>query len=676
MASQYFNIQYLKGVGEKRAELLNKLGISSLDALLRYFPRKYQDWSNPISISDAVYGENFCVKGKIVTPINENKKRNNMVIYSFNILDENSDTMRITIFNNKYLAKKLHTGSTYLFYGKLNYNSIFKEMVSPEIENEGANVIKPIYPAINGLSSKIIEKIIQNAITAKGIIKDPLPEFIRKELNLCDIVYAIQNIHHPKTKDALKAARKRFIFEELYLMQMGMLFFKNKKKEGVSVKVNKDYVNEFFPLLPYSLTNAQKTAIFECLTDMEKATPMNRLIQGDVGSGKTAIALALCFVCAKNGLQSALMVPTEVLAEQHFKNFENTLSAAGISCVLLTGSMTPRQKQKVYEQIENGTADIVIGTHAVLSPNVNFKNLGLVIADEQHRFGVAQRYMLNSKGNFPHSLIMSATPIPRTLSLIIYGDLDISIVNEYPKGRQKIETYFVSSDYHERVYNYIKKHLDEGRQGYIICPLVEENESLDIFSAEQVYEKLKDTTFKDYSVGLLHGKMSAKQKNDVMHRFDSGEIQLLISTTVIEVGVDVPNSAIMVIENAERFGISQLHQLRGRIGRGQYKSTCILISDTSADTSVRRLKTLCANSDGFKIADEDLKMRGPGDFIGQRQHGLPTLRIADMETDIEVLKTAGIYAKKTISLDPRLQKPEHSELKNQVMTLYQNVSEN
>ncbi len=676
MASQIYNLQYLKGVGEKRAELLNKLGISSLDALLRYFPRKYQDWSNPIPICDAVYGENFCVKGKIATPINENKKRNNMVIFSFNILDENNDTMRITIFNNKYLAKKLHMGSTYLFYGKLSYNSIFKEMVSPEIENEGSNIIKPIYPAISGLSSKVIEKIVQNAITAKGVIKDPIPEFIRNELKLCDIVYAFQNIHHPKNKDALRAARRRFIFEELYLMQMGMLFFKNKKKEGVSVKINKGYANEFFPLLPYSLTNAQKNAINECLSDMEKDMPMNRLIQGDVGSGKTAIALALCFVCAKNGLQSALMVPTEVLAEQHFKNFENTLSATGIRCVLLTGSMTPRQKQKVYSEIENGGADIVIGTHAVLSPNVNFKNLGLVIADEQHRFGVAQRYTLNSKGDFPHSLIMSATPIPRTLSLIIYGDLDISIVNEYPKGRQKIETYFVNSGYHERVYNYIKKHLDEGRQGYIICPLVEENEGLDILSVEQLYEKLKDTTFKDYTLGLLHGKMSAKQKNDVMRRFDSGEIQLLISTTVIEVGVDVPNSAIMVIENAERFGISQLHQLRGRIGRGKYKSTCILISDTTADTSIRRLKTLCASSDGFKIADEDLKMRGPGDFIGQRQHGLPALRIADMETDIEVLKTAGIYAKKTISLDPQLQKSEHNELKEQVLSLYQNVSEN
>ncbi len=676
MASQIQNIQYLKGVGEKRAELLSKLGISSLDALLRYFPRKYQDWSNPILISEAVYGENFCVKGKIITPINENIKRNNMVIFSFEIMDDNLDTMRITIFNNKYLAKKLHSGSTYLFYGKLNYNSIFKEMVSPEIENEGSNIIRPIYPAINGLSSKVLEKIIQNAITAKGVISDPIPEFIRKELNLCDIVYATQNIHHPKTKDALRAARRRFIFEELYLMQMGMLFFKNKKKEGVSVRVNKDYVNDFFPLLPYSLTNAQKNAICECLDDMEKVTPMNRLIQGDVGSGKTAIALALCFVCAKNGLQSALMVPTEVLAEQHFKNFSNTLSQKGINCVLLTGSMTPKQKQRVYEQIENGDADIVIGTHAVLSPNVNFKKLGLVIADEQHRFGVAQRYTLNAKGNFPHSLIMSATPIPRTLSLIIYGDLDISIVNEYPKGRQKIETYFVNSSYHERVYNYIKKHLDEGRQGYIICPLVEENENLDILSAEQLYAKIKDSTFKDYSVGLLHGKMTAKQKNDIMRRFDSGEIQLLISTTVIEVGVDVPNSAIMVIENAERFGISQLHQLRGRIGRGQYKSTCILISDATSDTSTRRLKTLCASNDGFKIADEDLKMRGPGDFIGQRQHGLPTLRIANMETDIEVLKTAGIYAKKTITLDPQLKLPEHTELKTQVLSLYQNVSEN
>lgn len=676
MASQIYNIQFLKGVGEKRAELLKKLGISSLDALLRYFPRKYEDWSKVYTIKDAVYGESICIKGKIITDINENVKRSNMTVYSFEIMDENLDTMRITIFNNKYLAKRLHKGSTYLFYGKLNYNSIFKEMISPEIENVGANIIRPIYPAINGLSSKVIEKIIQNAIVAKGQISDPLPKFIRKELGLCDILFAFTNIHHPKSKEALQLARKRFIFEELYLMQMGMLFFKSKKQNSTSVKINKNFISEFFPLLPYSLTNAQKSAINDCLNDMEKSVPMNRLIQGDVGSGKTAIALALCFVCAKNGLQSALMVPTEVLAEQHFKNFSSVLESQGIHCALLTGSMTPRQKQKVYEKIESGEVKIVIGTHAVLSPNVNFKNLGLVIADEQHRFGVAQRYSLNAKGNFPHSLIMSATPIPRTLSLIIYGDLDISIVNEYPKGRQKIETYFVNSSYRERAYNYIKKHLDEGRQGYIICPLVEENENLDILSAEQLYLKVKDSVFKDYTVGLLHGKMSAKQKNDVMRRFDSGEIQLLISTTVIEVGVDVPNSAIMVIENAERFGISQLHQLRGRIGRGQYKSTCILISDATSDVSTKRLKTLCASNDGFRIADEDLKMRGPGDFIGQRQHGLPTLRIADMETDIEVLKTAGIYAKKTIALDPKLNLSEHNELKAQVLSLYENVSEN
>jgi len=674
MASQLTNIQYLKGVGEKRAELLRKLGLNSLDALLRYFPRRYEDWSNITPIADAPFFDNVCIKAKIISPITEHYKRKNMTLYTFAVSDDNDDVLRIVIFNNKYLAAKLHVGSEYLFYGKVSGGIPMNEMSSPEIAEAHYNAIKPIYSTVNGLSSKVLGTIISNAIMAKGPIPDPIPEYIRNELGLCDITYAINNIHHPKTKEALERAKKRLIFEELYLLQTGMLFFKNRRSEEISISLNPVYYKEFANLLPYSLTNAQENAIRESLSDMSKNRPMNRLIQGDVGSGKTAVAAALCYVCARNGYQSALMVPTEVLAEQHFDSFRKMFEGVGINCVLLTGSLTKSKKQKIYDALESGNAHIVIGTHAILSEAVQFSKLGLVITDEQHRFGVAQRYTLGAKGNAPHSLIMSATPIPRTLSLIIYGDLDISIINEYPKGRQKIESYFVGGDLHKRVYNYIKKHIDEGRQGYIICPLVEESENLEVLSAEDTYNSLKDGEFSGYSLGLLHGKMTPKQKNEVMRRFKEGEIQLLISTTVIEVGVDVPNAAIMVIENAERFGLSQLHQLRGRIGRGPFKSTCILISDSPSISTKTRLKTLCDNSDGFKIADEDLKLRGPGDFIGQRQHGLPTLRIADMEKDMGVLKTAGIYAKRTLSLDPHLL--ENRELKAQIENLYSDVAEN
>ncbi len=674
MFKEITNIQYLKGVGEKRAQLLSKLGLNSLDALLRYFPRRYEDWSAITPIAQADFSDTVCIKARIISPITEHYKRKNMTLFTFAVSDDNDDVLRIVIFNNKYLAAKLHTGSEYLFYGRVSGGIPFNEMSSPEIAPVGCNAIKPIYSTVNGLSSKVLGTIIKNAIAAKGPLADPIPEFIRNELGLCDITYAFNNIHFPKSREALERARRRFIFEELYLLQTGMLFFKNRRSEETAIRINPAPYKDFSALLPYSLTGAQERAIKEALADMSSSRPMNRLIQGDVGSGKTAVAAALCYVCAKNGLQSALMVPTEVLAEQHYFSFTRMLEGQGINCVLLTGSLTKSKKQKVYDALKTGTADIVIGTHAILTEAVEFLKLGLVITDEQHRFGVAQRYTLGAKGKAPHSLIMSATPIPRTLSLIIYGDLDISIIDEYPKGRQKIESYFVGSALHQRVYKYIRKHLDEGRQGYIICPLVEESENLDVLSAQDAYESLSKTEFADYSVGLLHGKMTPKQKNEVMRRFKDNEIQLLISTTVIEVGVDVPNAAIMVIENAERFGLSQLHQLRGRIGRGPFKSTCILISDGNTDSTRTRLKTLCENSDGFKIADEDLKLRGPGDFIGQRQHGLPTLRIADMENDIGVLKTAGKYARRTLEADPRLS--ENPELKYQIENLYSEVAEN
>ena len=424
------------------------------------------------------------------------------------------------------------------------------------------------------------------------------------------------------------------------------------------------------------MTNAQQRVVNECVEDMSYGRPMNRLVQGDVGSGKTAVAAAVMYVAAKNGLQSALMAPTEILAEQHYKTILKFNENTGVRCGLLTGSTTKKQKTLIKDALKKGEIDVIIGTHALISDDVEFENLGLVITDEQHRFGVAQRGKLSSKGENPHTLVMSATPIPRTLGLIIYGDLDISIIDEYPKGRQKIDTYYVDTSYRNRIYNYIKKFLNEGRQGYIVCPLVEENETLDITPATEYYEKLSAGVFKDYSLGLLHGKMNPKDKDAVMRKFASGEIQLLIATTVIEVGIDVPNAVVMVIENAERFGLSQLHQLRGRIGRGEYKSDCILISDSNSEETHQRLNVIKSTADGFKIADADLELRGPGDFLGSRQHGLPDMKIADLFADRDVLRMAGNEVANLIKKDPTLKLEENKGLRGEISTLYKKLNSN
>ena len=459
-------------------------------------------------------------------------------------------------------------------------------------------------------------------------------------------------------------------------MQAGLNFLKKHSRGKTGCKIEKNYLGEFQSKIPFSLTNAQIRVINEALYDMSSGKPMNRLIQGDVGSGKTAVAAALMFVTALNGFQSALMAPTEILAEQHFKTLSGIMESTGIKCGLLTGSLTKKQKNSLKDALKKGEIDVIVGTHALLVDDVEFDNLGLVITDEQHRFGVAQRGKLSSKGENPHTLVMSATPIPRTLGLIIYGDLDISIIDEYPKGRQSIDTYCVDTSYRQRIYNYIKKFLDEGRQGYIVCPLVEENETMDITPATEYYEKLKSGEFKDYTVGLLHGKMKPQDKDRVMRSFAAGEIQLLIATTVIEVGIDVPNAVIMVIENAERFGLSQLHQLRGRIGRGKHKSSCILISDNKSPDTKKRLNVIKNSCDGFKIADADLELRGPGDFLGSRQHGLPDMKIADIFADREILHLAGKEVEFLLKSDPTLKNPENAGLRKEISALYKKLNAN
>ncbi len=669
------DIRFLKGVGEKRAELLQKKGIDTVGALLRFYPRAYLDWQNITPISECPEGENVCVRAEITSPVKTVNIRRGMTLYKFAAADD-SGVIEVTLFNRKYLAENLRQGRSYLFYGKLGYGITLRQMSSPEIMPAEYMGIEPVYAATEGLSSKTIEKIMKNALVYADGMADVIPQGIREKNGLCDFKTALKSIHFPLERQALESAKRRLVFEELFVLQTGLLFLKRRRRALAGCTVKNNLLEEFKKTLSFKLTGAQERVINECLTDMMSPRPMNRLIQGDVGSGKTAVAAALMYISAGNGFQSALMAPTELLAEQHFKTLCKITENSGIKCALLTGSLTKKQKDEVKAGLKSGEIKVAVGTHALLTDDVEFENLGLVVTDEQHRFGVGQRGRLSSKGNNPHTLVMSATPIPRTLGLIIYGDLDISIIDEYPAGRQKIATYCVDSSYNARVYNYIKKFIAEGRQAYIVCPLVDENEALGIKSASEYYKELSENQFKGYTVGLLHGKMKPKDKENVMRRFAAGEIQLLISTTVIEVGIDVPNAALMVIENAERFGLSQLHQLRGRIGRGEYSSACILISDVKSGDTKRRLDVIKNNTDGFKIADEDLKLRGPGDFLGSRQHGLPDMKIADIFADRETLHLAGKEAEELIKRDPTLHDPENAGLRAEIAALFSRLNRN
>ncbi len=668
------DIQYLKGVGEKRAVVLKSKGIDTVGALLRFYPRKYLDWTDIKPISEASFFENVCIKARIISPIESAEKRNGMTIFKF-LVEDSSATAHITLFNQHFLANKLRTGREYLFYGRVDGNFYIKQMTAPIIMESTFGGIEPIYQASKTISSKVMEKLVKTALQSVEL-SETLPLEIRERNELCDIRTALWNIHFPKTKDGLKSAQKRLVFEELFVLQAGLTFLKKRSRGKTACLIEKNYFDDFKRVLPFSLTNAQQRVINECFEDMKSGRPMNRLVQGDVGSGKTAVCAALMYISAKNGYQSALMAPTEILAEQHYKTIAGFFENSGLKFALLTGATAKKHKTVIKEQLKMGEIDIIIGTHALISDDVEFKSLGLVVTDEQHRFGVAQRGKLSSKGENPHTLVMSATPIPRTLGLILYGDLDISIIDEYPKGRQKIDTYLVDTTYRKRINNYIKKFLKEGRQGYIVCPLVEENETPGITPAVEYYEKLKENDFKGYSLGLLHGKMTSKEKESVMRDFSEGIIQLLVATTVIEVGIDVPNAVIMVIENAERFGLSQLHQLRGRIGRGRYKSDCILISDSKSDDTKKRLDVIKNTVDGFKIADADLELRGPGDFLGSRQHGLPDMKIADLFADRDVLYKAGKEVEYLIKNDPSLKAEENAGLREEIIALYKKLNNN
>lgn len=666
------SIKYIKGIGEKRAELFNSLGIFDVDSLLHFYPRKYEDWTNTTSVAEALNGETVCIKATMITPVKESMIRKGLTLYKCRFSDGES-VIAVTIFNNKYLANSLRVYEDYVLFGKLEKNFTTASMSSPQIEKITAtDSIHPIYPAKERLNSKAISKAVRTALDEIDEIPEILSGDILKKYNLISLDKAIRDIHFPKKKEDIAPARNRLIFDELLVLQLGLLKLKGTKKKETGIKIENDFTEDFMSLLPFEMTGAQKRAMADCIKDMQGDYPMSRLIQGDVGSGKTAVGAGVIYTAVKNGYQTALMAPTEILATQHFESLSKLLSPVGIRVELLTGSASAKQKREIKSRLIDGEIDLLIGTHALIQNDVEFENLGLVITDEQHRFGVKQRAALAEKGTDVHTIVMSATPIPRTLGLILYGDLDISIIDELPPGRQEIRTDVVTSGYDSRIYRFVRDAVDKGEQCYIVCPAVEENE-LDVKSAEQLAEELSQGAFKGYNLGLLHGKMKPKQKENVMKAFVQGDVQILVATTVVEVGVDVPNATIMVIENADRFGLSQLHQLRGRIGRGSKKSYCILVSDNKSEASRERLLTMKKYSDGFRIADEDLKARGPGDFFGSRQHGLPDLKIADMVNDVETLHLTQGCAREILASDFNLDNPQNKALCDRINKMFSSI---
>lgn len=664
------NIQFIKGVGEKRAKLFNSLGIFCVDSLIHFYPRKYEDWSASKNLEAVESGETVSIKATLITPVKEAMIRRGLTLFKCKFSD-GENVISVTIFNNKYLAKSLRIYEDYYLYGKIEKSLLNFSMNSPKIEKaENILAIQPVYPAKEKLTSRSISKIMKTALDELGEIEETLDDEIMQKYSLISLDKAIKNIHFPNSADDYLPARKRLIFEELLTLQLGLLKLKSNKKSETALVIKDDYSSEFEKLLPFNLTNAQKRTISECLQDMKSKYPCNRLVQGDVGSGKTAVAASLIYSVIKNGYQATMMAPTEILATQHYESLLKILAPAGINIRLLTGSTPAKEKKEIKKALFDGEIDLIIGTHALIQNDVAFKNLALVITDEQHRFGVKQRAQLAEKGEDVHTIVMSATPIPRTLGLILYGDLDISILDELPPGRQEIRTDVVDSRYHKRLYKFIKDAIARGEQCYIVCPAVEENET-NIKSAEELADELANGEFKGYNLGILHGKMKPKDKEAIMKSFASGKVSLLVATTVVEVGVDVPNATIMVIENAERFGLSTLHQLRGRVGRGNKKSYCVLVSDAKGETARERLMTMKKYSDGFKIADTDLKLRGPGDFFGSRQHGLPELKIADMVEDMDTLQNAQECAKSILKNDFSLS--NHPALKNQMNKMFEKI---
>ena len=664
--------RYIKGIGEKKAQALAKLGVFSLYDLVSYFPRKYENRSTVMPIALTSGGESVCIEALVADTPRLTRVRRGLELVKLRAVDE-SGSVDITFFNQPYAKDNLVRGESYMFFGKIETAGMRRSMVNPVYENStGSGTVTgriiPIYRVCNGLNQRTMLQAVRQGLDAcLDRIPDVLPQDVRERCRLAQTAYAYENIHFPKDFDALELARRRLIFEELFVLAcaLGRIRGERVREEGLKLSVHD--MSRFWASLPFSPTGAQKRAIEQALGDISSGAVMNRLVQGDVGSGKTLVAAALMWQCAENGYMSAFMAPTEILAEQHYSTLSSMLAPLGVRIGRLTGAMSAKEKRETKAKLKAGEYDIVVGTHALFSQDVEYSNLALVVTDEQHRFGVGQRSALIGKGQKPHVLVMSATPIPRTLALIIYGDLDVSVIDELPPGRQKVDTFAVDESYRQRLNGFIRKLVGEGRQVFVVCPMVEENEELPVkLKSAQEHAAELAALFPDLTVACIHGRMKPKEKDAVMAAVVAGEVNILVATTVIEVGVDVPNAALMIIENAERFGLSQLHQLRGRVGRGKHKSYCVLVSDNDSEDVRARLSIMTKTNDGFKISEEDLRLRGPGDFFGSRQHGLPEMHVADLGADMNVMQRAQSEAQLLLASDPELSAPEHAALRQSV----------
>lgn len=665
-------VRYLKGVGPKTAERFEKLGILTLSDLLCHYPRRYLDFSKPYSIAEApadtecvVKAEVFAKPGGRILPGGRRMERITA--------GDDVSSLEITWFNNPYAAQKLELGQEYYFQGIVTGGMLRRQMVNPQVRTDAqvkSSPFEAVYPQTEGLTSSAIAKCVRQLLPHAELLPDPLPSEMLKKYRLLSKADAVRAIHCPATEEEAFAARRRLIYEELLVLQLGIGRMKNHGAASTGAPMKKADASPFWESLPFSPTGAQRRAVEEILTDMSGETSMNRLLQGDVGSGKTLVAAAAIWACIRAGYQAALLAPTEILASQHAENLNRLLSPFGMRVALLTGGMKAAARRTTLAAIRDDEADLIVGTHAILSEGVEFARLGLAVVDEQHRFGVRQRGLLAEKAANPHLLVMSATPIPRTLGLLMYGDLDISILDELPPGRKPVKTRCITGKKRADLYGFLDREIDSGRQVYIVCPAIEDAGGSGLNAVKSYYEDIAKAYLPDRRVGLMHGKLKPKEKAEVMDDFKSGRLDALVSTTVIEVGVDVPNATVMVIENAERYGLSALHQLRGRVGRGAAESWCFLVSDNSSESVQKRLKFLCSTSDGFAVAQYDLETRGPGDFFGSRQHGLPTLQIADLMNDTRTLHAAQSEAVALLAEDPLLERPEHALLARQVEQMF------
>lgn len=666
------SVTSLKGVGPKKAEALKKLGISTMEDLVFFLPRSYEDRRNRIDISDAAEDQNSVVTGEVKLVVNDRYRGGRKQMLRL-LVEDGTGSMEVVFFNAKYLQHSFRTGRKYTFFGKVTRNFGKMQMIHPEFSDADGmeDGILPVYPLTKGISQREMRTWQKSLKRAYSMAEDILSSEAVERNRLCSLSYALENVHFPQEKQKLLEAKYRLIFDELLILQTGLFMARQNVtdgRNGIAFSPEAD-TGRYIESLPYPLTGAQQRCVEEIERDLESSTAMNRLVQGDVGCGKTAVAEIAMYKAVKSGYQAVLMAPTEILAAQHFDGISRAFEAHGIRTAFLTGSLKAAQKREVLEQIATGEAQVIIGTHAVIQPDVEFSRLGLVITDEQHRFGVRQRVKLREKGENPNVLVMTATPIPRTLSVILYGDLDVSIIDELPPGRQQTVTRCLKSEKRGECYDFVEQQLKQGRQAYVVTPLIEESETLDAKSAEQVAAELKKR-FRGYSVELIHGAMSQDEKDRIMESFSRGETDVLVATVVIEVGINVPNATVIVIENSERFGLAQLHQLRGRVGRGSHRSYCFLILDGGSEIAERRGQIMEASSDGFFIAEEDLKLRGPGEIFGTRQHGLPDLAITDLSKHMKILEQAKEEAKAMLADDPALDAPEHSALRRRITKLF------